>query len=85
VPRQDKGKAINVYVPHVHGHNLPSICQCHFEWASCAVLSDNVGTFHDKNLGCAGAAAMFSQNIAPANSSFCRRADKANALYEPMA
>jgi hypothetical protein len=26
-------------------------------------------------------AAVFSQNIAPANSSFCRRADKAHALY----
>jgi hypothetical protein len=29
------------------------------------------------------AAAMLSQNIAPANSLFCRRADKARALYEP--
>jgi hypothetical protein len=31
------------------------------------------------------AAAVFSQNRAPANSSFCRRADKACALYGPEA
>jgi hypothetical protein len=79
---------MNVYVAHVCGHNLPSIGQCHFEWVCCAMLIDNLGAFHYKNWVApesAMAAAMFSQNIAPTNSSFCRRADKAHALYDPMA
>jgi hypothetical protein len=51
VPRQDKGEASNVNVAHVCGHNLPFNSQCHFAWACCAALIDNVGTFHDKKSG----------------------------------